>query len=128
VAINNEGDNLAVVMPFSSTNRVSRLAGKPLLRDEYAVPPRRLRLASGSAEKFLKLYCEIAAKRFGSVSPAVAQSRLGCQGSKSLTRREAIYALETIAALQDVALMENAAGEVEMTKRGGQRVPDLRTR
>jgi hypothetical protein len=121
ISISHEGENLALVMPFSRTNRVERLATKPLLRDESAVPVTQLREASGSPEKFLKLYCEVAAKRVGSVDPAVIQVRFECQGMKSLTRREAIYALETVAALQGVVLVENAAGEVEMTTQRKQR-------
>jgi hypothetical protein len=113
-----QGDNLAIAAPSSRMNKVRSLSSKPFLRDDDRVQAaKRLRVASDSAEQFLRLYCYLAEKEPGSIHSAVKQVRFGIPSTKPLTRRESIYALETVAALQNLELQDRG-GKVALVPSG----------
>lgn len=114
LAVISGGNNLAIVAPFARTNGLPRFAAFPLLQDTEPVGNQTLHLSSASAEQFLKLYCSLAKKEFESVAPAVRNMRIDFRSRNSLARREAIFALETLAALNDLAFIENEERKVEL--------------
>jgi hypothetical protein len=108
------GANLAMVAPFARTNGLARLAALPRWQDVEPVAKETLRLSSASTEQFLKLYCSLAGKEPGTVTLAVRNLRIDFRSRNSLVRNEAIFALETLASLNDLAFVENEEHKVEL--------------
>jgi len=108
-----QGTNFVIIAQAAQTNRLSQLESRPAIHDE-PVKKLAVRLSDAPPKQLLELYVSLAGGTAGSVSPQIASSRLDLRNQEPLTRREAIYALETMAALYGMGFRLQDGGPVDL--------------
>ncbi len=114
LAVLPQGSNLVIVALAGHTNGLPRLEGKPALRDDAPMTGAAIQFSEALPQQLLELYVSLAGGTAGSVSPRVPQARISLRNPGPMTRREAIYAIEALAALHGFAFQKHDSGRVDL--------------
>jgi len=114
LAVLPQGTNLVIVALPGHTNSLPLLEARPALLNDVPMKGATIQFSEADPKQLLELYAALTGGAAGSVSPHVSPARVSLRNQGPMTRRETIYALETLAALYGMGFRPDDGGKVDL--------------